>query len=219
MIYKIKPALVIIDMQNGFMSSDGAFDKLGFNISNYQKIVPAVKVSYRKAKSLRLPVFLSQAIREKSGIDMLERQHNILPDKRRERIETLPLCIRDTWDSDFIDTLQPEDSDYVVQKRRDSIFQDTEFGLWLRSLKVDTIIFTGIDTSICVESSLRDAFNRGWDVILLSDATASLNDNFYQTTIIETEENFGLVMKSSDLFNNLKKFGANLFLLNVKNEK
>jgi ureidoacrylate peracid hydrolase len=219
MIYKIKPALVIIDMQNGFMSSDGAFDKLGFDISNYQKIVPTVKESYRRAKALRLPVFLSQAIREKSGIDMLERQHNILPDKRRERIETLPLCIRDTWDSDFIDILQREDSDYVVQKRRDSIFQDTEFGLWLRSLKVDTIIFTGIDTSICVESSLRDAFNRGWDVILLSDATASLNDNFYQTTIIETKENFGLVMKSSELFDNLKKFGANLFLLNVKSEK
>ena len=119
-------------------------------------------------------------------------------------------------DSDFVDALQPEDDDLVVQKRRDSIFQDTEIELWLRSLKVDTIIFTGIDTSICVKSSLRDAFNKGWDVILLSDATASLNNNFYRTTITETKDNFGLVMKSLELFDNLKKIGDNLFLLNAE---
>ena len=216
MIYKIQPALAIIDMQNGFMSWGGAFAKLGFDISRYQEILPVVQESYHRARALQLPVFLSQALRERSGIDMLERQHKILPEKRRERIETLPLCIRGTWDSDFVDALQPEDDDLVVQKRRDSIFQDTEIELWLRSLKVDTIIFTGIDTSICVESSLRDAFNKGWDVILLSDATASLNKNFYRTTITETKDNFGLVMKSLELFDNLKKIGDNLFLLNAE---
>lgn len=216
MIYKIQPTLVIIDLQNGFMAYGGAFDKLGFDISRYRKILPVIQESYNKAKSLKIPVFFSQALRERSGIDMLEKQHKILPATRRERIETLPLCIRGTWDSAFVDDLQPGDDDLVVQKRRDSIFQDTEFELWLRSLKVDTIIFTGVDTAICVESSLRDAFNKGWDIILLSDATASLNNGFYRTTVTETKENFGLVMKSSELFDNLEEIGANLFLLNTE---
>ena len=144
---------------------------------------------------------------------MLERQHQILPNKRRERIEKLPLCVRGTWDSEIIDILKPGDGDLIVHKRRDSVFQDTEFALWLRSMRIDTIIFSGVDTSICVESSLRDAFNRGWDVILISDASASLNDTFYETTIAEVSENFGLVMKSDEFFRNLEPLSKGRFLL------
>jgi ureidoacrylate peracid hydrolase len=213
MNYRIRPALTIIDVQNGFVAKGGSFDRLGYDVSKYQKIMPIIQESYRKARSLKIPVFFSQALREKSGIDMLDRSHKILPSKRRERIRKLPLCVRGTWDSDFVDSLKPMEDDLIVQKRRDSIFQDTEFELWLRSLNIDTIIFTGIDTSICVESSLRDAFNRGWDVILLYDATASLHDQFYETTIAEIKENFGLVMSSRYLFNNLRQVSDNRFQL------
>lgn len=179
MIFKIRPALVIIDLQNSFVSSRGSFDKLGYDISKYQRIVPAIQEVYRKAKSLKIPVFFSKAIREKSGIDGLEKVHKILPKKRHERIKKMMICVRNTWDSGIINMLEPRSDDLIVEKRRDSIYQDTEFELWLKSLKIDTLIFTGVDTSVCVESSLRDAFNRGWDVILLSDATASLNNGFF----------------------------------------
>jgi len=215
MAYKIIPALTITDMQNGFAATGGSFDKFGFDISKYQKIVPVIQEVYHKAKALKIPVFFSQALREKSGIDMLDKSHKILPSKRRERIRKLPLCVRGTWDSEFIEALRPQHDDLIVQKRRDSVFQDTEFELWLRALNIDTIIFTGIDTSICVESSLRDAFNKGWDVVLLSDATASLHDEFYKTTLAETMENFGLVINSQVLFDNLKQIGDNQFLLDI----
>jgi ureidoacrylate peracid hydrolase len=216
MEYRITPALIIIDFQNCFVSPGGAFDQLGYGISIYQKVLPVVQGLYQKARSLNIPVFFSQALREQSGIDMLERVHQILPDKRRERIEKMPLCIRGTWDSDFVEGLKPQDGDHVVHKRRDSVFQDTEFGLWLRSMRIDTIIFSGIDSSICVESSLRDAFNRGWDVLLVSDATASLNNAFYRTTLAEISENFGLVMTSDEVFRNLSALGDGRFLLKVE---
>lgn len=206
---------MITDTQNCFVSNGGSFDKLGFDISRYQRVVPTLQEVYHQAKSLKIQVFFSQALREKSGIDMLSRTHKILPSKRRERIKRFPLCIRGSWDSEIIEALRPQDDDFVVQKRRDSVFQDTEFELWLRSLGVDTIIFAGIDTSICVESSLRDAFNRGWDVILLSDAIASLHDDFHKTTIAETKENFGLVIGSETLFTSLIRLSANRFLLDV----
>ncbi|MBN1188179.1 MAG: cysteine hydrolase [Dehalococcoidales bacterium] len=213
MVYKINPALIIIDVQNGFVAPGGSFHKIGYDISRYRQVLPVIQDLYRKVKTLNIPVFFSQALRESSGIDMLERQHQILPHKRRERIDRVPLCIRGTWDSEFTDELKPQEDDYIVRKRRDSVFQDTEIQLWLRSMKIDTIIFSGIDTSICVESSLRDAFNRGWDVILISDATASLNDAFCQTTIAEVSENFGLVMKSEELFRKLEPLGNGQFLL------
>lgn len=214
MNYRITPALVIVDIQNGFVTPGGSFDKLGYDISRYQKVIPVIQDLYRKARALNIPVFFSQALREQSGIDMLDKVHRILPRKRRERIGKIPLCIRGTWDSDFIDELKPQEGDHVIHKRRDSAFQDTELALWLRSMRVDTIIFSGIDTPICVESSLRDAFNRGWDVILLSDATASLNEAYYQTSIAEIGETFGLVMKSEELFSKLEARGKGRFLLN-----
>ncbi|AEA47331.1 cysteine hydrolase family protein [Archaeoglobus veneficus] len=214
--YKIKPALVIIDMQNCFLSPDGSFDKLGYDISKYRKILPTLRSTYEEAKSLKIPVFFSKAIRERSGIDMLDKVHQILPPKRLERIKRLPIAVRGTWDAEIIDMLKPAPDDLVVEKRRDSIFQDTEFEMWLKALKADTLVFTGVDTSICVESSLRDAFNRGYDVILLSDATASLSDELYRTTLLEVKENFGLVMKSGDFFKSLKRIRGNKFLLEVE---
>ncbi|MEA3343605.1 MAG: cysteine hydrolase, partial [archaeon] len=215
MEYKIRPVLVVIDIQNSFMSTGGSFDKMGYDISKYHRVIPIIQELYKKAKSLKIPVIFSQAIREKSGVDLVSRLHKILPKKRRERIKKVPICIRDTWDADIIKDIKPQDEDFVVEKRRDSIFQDTEFELWLKSLKADTLIFTGVDTSICVESSLRDGFNKGWDVILLSDATASLNDDFYDGTVAEVKENFGLVMKSEEVLSNLEKIGTNKFLLKV----
>ena len=56
------------------------------------------------------------------------------------------------------------------------------------------MIFVGIDTSICVETSLRDGFNLGYDVILISDATASGNREHYKTTLERLSDYYGLVM-------------------------
>ncbi|MFC2068309.1 isochorismatase family protein [Chloroflexota bacterium] len=55
--------------------------------------------------------------------------------------------------------MRPAEDDHIVMKRRDSGFQDTELDLWLRSIYIDTIIFTGVDTGICVENTLTDGFN------------------------------------------------------------
>src|SRR5690606_8679564 len=56
----------------------------------------------------------------------------------------------------------------------------------------------GIDTSICVETSLRDAFNIGYDVILVSDATASGNKKHYETTIERVRDYYGIVINTDD---------------------
>ena len=90
----------------------------------------------------------------------------------------------------------------MVIKRRDSVFQDTEVEVWLRSLGIDSIIFSGIDTSICVESSLRDAFNHGYDVVLISDATASNNLDHYNSTLDNIRNYYGLVMNLDEFTNN-----------------
>ena len=119
--------------------------------------------------------------------------HNILPKSRQERLK-VPICIRGTWDGVTIDELKPKENDPVVIKRRDSAFQDTELRVWLQSQGVNLLVFAGIDTSICVETSLREGFNIGYDVMIISDATASGYEDHYKTTLERVRNYYGLVM-------------------------
>ena len=192
--HEINPALLVIDMQNGFVSRGGSYDLMGLNISKYSDVVPSLKQLIGFCRKVKIPIFYSQAVREESGIDLLTRSHRILPKSREERIKRRPICIRGSWDAEIVEELKPNFDDHVVIKRRDSVFQDTEVEVWLRSLGIDSIIFAGIDTSICVESSLRDAFNHGYDIILISDATSSNNLNHYNSTLDNIRNYYGLVM-------------------------
>jgi ureidoacrylate peracid hydrolase len=205
---KIVPALIVVDMQNGFVSKDGSYDKLGMNTSNYREIIPRLKDLIEFCRSKEIPIFYTEAVKEASGIDVLTKIHNLLPKSRQERLK-FPICIRGTWDGLTIDELKPkEEEDHVVIKRRDSAFQDTELRVWLQSEGINLLVFAGIDTSICVETSLRDGFNIGYDVALISDATASGYKRHYETTLERVRDYYGLVMsieRFKKAINNLDK--------------
>lgn len=192
--YTIRPALLVIDVQNGFAAKGGSYDQLGIDISKYINVIPKIAKLIDICRTSKIPIFYTQAIREPSGIDLLTNVHRILPKSREERIRMKPICVRGTWDAEIVDEIKPTDSDHVIRKRRDSAFYDTEIGVWLKSVRIDTLIFCGIDTSISVESSLRDAFNLGYDVILMSDATASNIEKHYQSTLENVRGYYGLVM-------------------------
>jgi ureidoacrylate peracid hydrolase len=192
--HRVNPALVVIDVQNGFVSKGGSYDQLGMSISHYQQVLPKISHLISLCREAGIPIFYTQAVREQSGIDLLTKVHRILPKSREERIRKKPICVRGTWDADIVDEIKPASEDHVVVKRRDSAFHDTEIGVWMKSLGVDTLVFCGIDTSICVEASLRDAFNNGYDVVLISDATASGNTKHFESTLEVVREYYGLVM-------------------------
>jgi ureidoacrylate peracid hydrolase len=191
----VSPALIVVDMQNGFVAKGGSYDRIGMNTPLYREIIPKLNDLIEFCRAMEIPVFYTEAVKESSGIDMLTKVHNFLPKSRQERLK-VPICIRGTWDGVTIDELKPKENDPVVIKRRDSAFQDTELRVWLQSLGINLLVFTGIDTSICVETSLRDGFNIGYDVMIISDATASGNKRHYETTLERVRDYYGLVMDS-----------------------
>ena len=189
--------LLVVDMQNGFVSKGGSYDKLGMNTEDYRKAIPTMQNLITFCRKQKIPIFYTQAVRERSGIDLLTNVHMILPRTREERLK-VPITVRGTWDSRVIDELKPARSDHVIIKRRDSAFQDTELRVWLQSVGINTLVFCGVDTSICVETSLRDGFNLGYDVILISDATASGISKHYETTLERVGDYYGIVTRLSD---------------------
>jgi ureidoacrylate peracid hydrolase len=215
-IMTYNPALLVVDVQNGFMSKGGSYDLLGMRILNYQKIIPKLKELISLCRKYNVPIFYTQAVRESSGIDLLTKTHKILPKSREERIKKRPICVRGTWDAKIVNEVKPTNKDHIVIKRRDSAFQDTETEVWLNSLKINTLIFCGIDTSICVETSLRDGFNKGYDVMLIADATASANIRHYKTTIEHVKEYYGLVMKVKEFKEVLEAKKNGMYLDKIK---
>lgn len=198
-------ALVVVDMQNGFVSPEGSYGKLGMNISHYRSIIPKIRELIDYCRKVGIPIFYTEAVREASGIDLLTHVHILLP-KSREETHKVPICIRGTWDGNTIDELKPTDEDHLIIKRRDGAFQDTEFRMWLQSLGVNALVFCGVDTSICVETSLREAFNLGYDIMLISDATASGNQQHYKTTLERVGNYYGIALN----FERFKKMIDNI---------
>ena len=107
--FTINPALLVIDVQNGFVSKGGSYDLLGMETSNYREVIPKIHDLINLCKNFSIPIFYTQAVRESSGIDLLTRSHKILPKSREERIKKKPICVRETWDAEIVDEIKPSE--------------------------------------------------------------------------------------------------------------
>ena len=204
-----RPALLVIDMQNGYCTSGGSYEKyggtIGADLEAYRQIIPNIAKLIAISRELKIPIFYSQQVREQSGIDLFTKLHRIIPERRAEFLR-IPAVVRGTWDAEIIDELQPTIDDHIIIKRRDSAFQDTELSLWLKSTYVDTVICTGVDTAICVEKTLEEAFNIGYDVILVEDATASSWQKIGQASIRKVAGSYGWVVTTDRLIELLNAY-------------
>ena len=91
----------------------------------------------------------------------------VAPDGSASRV-----LVRDTWNTSILDVLKPESGDHVVSKHRFSGFFETNLDALLRSRGVSHLLVTGCTTSVCVESTVRDAMFRDYSCIVLEDCTA-----------------------------------------------
>ena len=82
------------------------------------------------------------------------------------------VLVRDTWNTDIVDELRPRPEDVVLYKHRFSGFYETELDTILRGFGIDTLLFVGATTSVCVESTLRDAMFRDFQCLLVEDCVA-----------------------------------------------
>ena len=118
------------------------------------------------------------------------------------------MLTRDEWGTDIVDELVPDDDDTVLYKTRFSGFYRTELDELLKASGIKHLIVTGCTTSICVESTIRDAFFRDYHCVLLEDCTAepmgaSLSRSNHDATILLVERIFGSVSTSSNFIDAL----------------
>jgi len=109
----------------------------------------------------------------------------------RKRPELMgKLLAKGDWDYDLVDELQPQPGDIVLPKPRYSGFFNTQLDSLLRSYGIHHLVFTGIATNVCVESTLRDGFFLEYFGVVLEDATHQAGPDFAQKAAIYNIETF-----------------------------
>jgi ureidoacrylate peracid hydrolase len=170
-----RTAVIVIDMQNDFGSKGGMFDLAGIDITGIRNVVaPIARVlAAARGAGIRI-IYLKMGFRsdlsDLGAPDSVNRvRMNVgktvrAPDGRESRI-----LIRDTWNTDIVPALEPKSEDIVLYKTRFSGFYKTDLDETLTRLGIKYLIITGCTTSICVESTVRDAMFRDYLSVLLAD--------------------------------------------------
>src|SRR5438270_6311852 len=173
-----RTAGIVVDMENDFAAKGGMFDRAGADISGAQKAVaPTAKVLAAARQAGMKIIYLKMGYRpdlsDLGAPDSVNRARHLkfdvgqkiqAPDGRESRI-----LVRDTWDTDIVPELKPQANDAVIYKTRFSGFYQTELDAILKKFGVKYLIVTGVTTSICVESTVRDAMFRDYLCVLLKD--------------------------------------------------
>ncbi len=110
--------------------------------------------------------------------------------------------------ADIVPELTPEPPDAVVTKTRFSGFWGTNLNEVLRARKIESLIFTGGTTTVCVESTLRDAMFLEYNSLALSDCTMDINEELHASALARIELFFGWVCNSEDLIGALRSVKA-----------
>jgi ureidoacrylate peracid hydrolase len=217
-----RTALLVVDMQHDFAAPDGMFGRVGLPIDVIQGVVEPIRLVLEKARRAGLLiVYLMMQYREDLAdlgpadapnrtihLGMGVGDPVVAPDGSASRV-----LVRDTWNTRIVDELTPQPDDIVIPKHRYSGFFGTDLDTVLRARGITSLVFTGCTTSVCVESTLRDAFHRDYRCLLLTDCCAEpiASDQArtnHDATIAVVQRLFGWTTHSSQLIESIDREGA-----------
>jgi len=203
-------AVVVVDMQNGFASKGGMLDIAGRDISGAAAVIECTGTLVAAARGAGIPVvYLQMGFKpdlSNSGGPASPNWHKELALRMMNCRPELKgtLLIEGTWDFAIVDELRPQPGDLVIVKTRYSGFARTALDGELRARGIRYLLFAGIATNVCVESTLRDAFFLDYWPILIADASIATGPGMQEATLLNVESFFGWTVRSEDLLEQWK---------------
>lgn len=178
-------ALVVIDMQRDFIEKGGFGDSLGNDVSRLEAIIPATARLLGLFRAQGWPIVHT---REAHRPDLSD----CPPSKIRRGNPTLHIgdsgamgriLIAGEPGNDIVADLAPFDGEIVVDKPGKGMFWATGLHELLQALGITHLVFAGVTTEVCVQTSMREANDRGYDCLLIDEATESYFAAFKAATI------------------------------------
>lgn len=178
-------ALVIIDMQRDFLEPGGFGDALGNDVTRLQAIVPTLKMLLDRFRKLQLPIVHTLECHQPDLSDC--------PPSKRDRGEGSlrigdraamgRILIQGEPGNAIIPDLAPLPGEIVIHKPGKGAFYATPLAEILQARGITHLLFTGVTTEVCVQTTMREANDRGYECLLVEDCTESYFPDFKQATI------------------------------------
>lgn len=191
-------ALLVIDMQNGFVAQGEPFET-----PEARAMIPRIERLVRFCREHGMPIVWTQSDHRPPYGGLMLRKFPVIG---KQRV---------LWQGEpsfemYPHMLQPREavSEYRLIKHKYDAFFETGLDAILRFHHVDTVIITGTATNVCCESTARAAFMRDYYVAFLSDANASFDPAMHEATLKNIDLFFGRVMTTEELLAEMEEASA-----------
>jgi nicotinamidase-related amidase len=178
-------ALMVIDMQRDFLEPGGFGEALGNNVAPLAAIIPTVRQLLNTFRALGRPIIHTKEAHRPDLSDCP-------PAKRQRGKPTLRIgdpgpmgriLITGEPGNDIVPALVPQPGETVLEKPSKGAFYRTNLLELLTAMHVTHLILAGVTTEVCVQTTMREANDRGYECLLVEDATASYFPTFKQATL------------------------------------
>jgi len=172
-------ALLVIDLQNAFIHDKGTLGISGVDTQRLSAIVPVLADLIPRCQAAGIPVIWT--VQEHFAVDA-SRAHKKLAGHTSRRKQVSALA--GTWDEEIVEELKPlaaVNPAYVIRKHRFGAFYETRLEMMLKMLGTRTLFVAGTTANACVETSIREAYLRDYDVVALDDCISGVNAEWEET--------------------------------------
>ena len=217
-----RTAVIVVDMQNDFGTKGGMFDRAGVDIAPIQKVVEPISRVLESARRASMKIiYLKMGFRPDLSDAGPGGSPNRLKLSRMRCGEAMRgpngtegrILIRDTWNTEIVDGLKPQPGDIILYKTRFGGFYQTKLDNILKTLNTRYLVVTGCTTSVCVESTVRDAMFRDYSCLLLEDCMAKPIGNVgsssatsnHEASLLVIQAQFGWISRSEEFIGALER--------------
>jgi ureidoacrylate peracid hydrolase len=184
--------LLVVDVQNDYVSPKGSAGQRGEDCSAAVAMVPRLIRLIDEARRVALPIVYIRTI------------HSEWTDTpswiyRKSQQKALNTCREGTWGAEFYEGIAPLPSERVVIKHRYSAFINTDLNTVLKAKGIQSVLVTGVATNVCVETSARDAYMYDYYVMMVEDCAAAYDSRLHESTRENMRRHFGLVASSEEI--------------------
>lgn len=188
-------ALVVIDVQNDFCHPEGAFGKIGADNTRMPAMAARIRALLDAARERQVFTVFVRAVYDEEVTSAALAQN-------RRRLGLLnSLCLEGSWGAEWYGDVAPAGlaHEVVITKHRFDAFQGTSLDLYLRSNGIRTVVMTGVATSGCVESTVRDAFFQDYYVVVAGDAVGEGVKERNDGSLAVMERAFAKILPSGEI--------------------
>lgn len=184
--------ILVVDVQNDFVSPKGSAGQRGDDLSEAQAMVPRLIRLIEEARRVSLPVIY------------IKTTHSEWTDTpswiyRKSQRSALNTCREGSWGAELYEGISPLHNERVITKHRYGAFINTDLNTTLKAKGIESVLVAGVATNVCVETTAREAYMFDYYVTMVEDCSAAYEAKMHEAALENIRTHFGLVASSREI--------------------